>query len=66
MKVFGGSWLGVSSGDGYPPGMTLLSASLLVSLAGDGTPHDLVTLASRPATEGHSQRITWEPWDHRR
>jgi hypothetical protein len=55
MEVFGGSWLVVSSGDGYPLGMTLPSASLLVSLAGNGAPHDLVTLASRPATEGEAR-----------
>jgi hypothetical protein len=52
MEVFGRSRLVVSSSGGHPSGMTILSASLLVSLARDAAPHDLVTLASRPATEG--------------
>jgi hypothetical protein len=60
MEVFGVSWLVVSSSDRRPPGMTILSASLLVSLAGDVAPHDLVTLAGRPVPEEQPAPKAWE------
>ena len=60
MEAFNRSWLIVSSSDGPPSEMTILAATPLVPLSGDVVPHDLITLASRPATEEHPMPITWE------